>query len=94
MQVSLQRVLLSLYYLESALLKVQESGLTQEQMKAVFEDNARLLRRPRSSARSISMRQGFSSSGLPLARDVDRCCRHGRLDCRARSNRGDTGRSG
>ncbi|MEX2261403.1 MAG: amidohydrolase family protein [Bryobacteraceae bacterium] len=44
-QVSFQRVLFGsyypFYYWESALLKVQESGLTEAQTKAVFEDNAR-----------------------------------------------------
>jgi predicted TIM-barrel fold metal-dependent hydrolase len=35
-----------LYYFESALLKVQESGLTEAQTKAVFEDNARRLMAP------------------------------------------------
>ena len=46
-QVSFPRVLFGsnypLYYFESALLKVQESGLTETQTKAVFEDNARRL---------------------------------------------------
>ena len=46
-QVSLPRVLFGsnypLYYFESALLKVQESGLTEAQTKAVLEDNARWL---------------------------------------------------
>lgn len=44
-QVSFPRVLFGsnypLYYFESALLKVQESGLTEAQAKAVFEENAR-----------------------------------------------------
>jgi uncharacterized protein len=46
-RVSLQRVLFGsnypLFYFESALLKVQESGLTEAQKKAVFEENARRL---------------------------------------------------
>jgi len=46
-QVSFPRVLFGsnypLYYFESALLKVQESGLTEAQTKAVFEENARRL---------------------------------------------------
>ena len=46
-QVSFPRVLFGsnypLYYFESSLLKVQESGLTNEQTKAVFEDSARRL---------------------------------------------------
>jgi predicted TIM-barrel fold metal-dependent hydrolase len=46
-QVSYPRVLFGsnypLYYFESALLKVQESGLTEAQTKAVFEENARRL---------------------------------------------------
>ncbi len=46
-QVSFSRVLFGsnypLYYFESALLKVQESGLTETQTKAVFEENARRL---------------------------------------------------
>jgi predicted TIM-barrel fold metal-dependent hydrolase len=46
-QVSFARVLFGsnypLYYFESALLKVQESGLTEAQAKAVFEENARQL---------------------------------------------------
>jgi predicted TIM-barrel fold metal-dependent hydrolase len=32
-----------LFYLESALLKVEESGLTQTQRQAVFQGNARRL---------------------------------------------------
>ena len=32
-----------LFYFESALLKVQESGLTEAQKKVIFEDNARRL---------------------------------------------------
>ena len=46
-QVSYPRVLFGsnypLYYFESALLKVKESGLTETQTKAVFEENARRL---------------------------------------------------
>jgi predicted TIM-barrel fold metal-dependent hydrolase len=46
-QVSLARVVFGsnypLYYFESALLKVQESGLAAPQAKAVFEENARRL---------------------------------------------------
>ena len=46
-QVTFPRVLFGsnypLYYFESALLKVQESGLTEAQTKAVFEENARRL---------------------------------------------------
>ena len=46
-QVSFPRVLFGsnypLYYFESALLKVKESGLTEMQAKAVFEGNARRL---------------------------------------------------
>jgi predicted TIM-barrel fold metal-dependent hydrolase len=46
-QVSLERVLFGsnypLFYFESALLKVRESGLTEAQKKAVFEENARRL---------------------------------------------------
>jgi predicted TIM-barrel fold metal-dependent hydrolase len=45
--VSLERVLFGsnypLFYFESALLKVQESGLTEVQKKVVFEENARRL---------------------------------------------------
>jgi len=44
-QVSFPRVLFGsnypMYYFESALLKVQESGLRDAQTKAVFEENAR-----------------------------------------------------
>jgi predicted TIM-barrel fold metal-dependent hydrolase len=46
-QVSLQRVLFGsnypLFYFESALFKVRESGLTEAQKKGVFEENARRL---------------------------------------------------
>lgn len=46
-QVSFPRVLFGsnypLYYFESALLKMRESGLTEAQTKAVFEENARRL---------------------------------------------------
>lgn len=46
-KVSFQKILFGsnypLFYFESALLKVQESGLTEEQKKAVFEGNARRL---------------------------------------------------
>lgn len=46
-QVSFSRVLFGsnypLYYFESTLLKVRESGLTETQTKAVFEENARRL---------------------------------------------------
>ncbi len=48
-RVSLQRVLFGshypLFYFDSALLKVQESGLHETQKKAVFEENARRLLR-------------------------------------------------
>ena len=46
-QVSFPRVLFGsnypLYYFESALLKVQESGLTEAQTRAVSQENARRL---------------------------------------------------
>jgi predicted TIM-barrel fold metal-dependent hydrolase len=46
-QVSFPRVVFGsnypLYYFESALLKVQESGLTEAQARAVFEENAQRL---------------------------------------------------
>jgi len=49
-QVSLERVLFGsnypLFYFESALLKMQESGLTEVQKNALLEENARLLLAP------------------------------------------------
>jgi uncharacterized protein len=50
-EVSLQRVLFGsnypLFYFESALLKVQESGFTETQRQVIFEENARRLLTPR-----------------------------------------------
>ena len=46
-KISIRRILFGshypLFYFESALLKVQESGLTEAQKKVIFEDNARRL---------------------------------------------------
>jgi len=60
--VSLGRVLFGsnfpLFYLEAALLKLQESGLNDEQKKSLFEGNARRLLAPAASA---SLSQSRSS---------------------------------
>lgn len=61
-RVSLERVLFGsnfpLFYFEAALLKVQESGLAEDQKKAIFEGNARRLL---ASAASASLPQSRSS---------------------------------
>lgn len=61
-RVPLERVLFGsnfpLFYFEAALLKVQESGLNDEQKKALFEGNARRLFAPAASA---SLSQSRSS---------------------------------
>ena len=60
-QVSLERVLFGsnypLFYFESALLKMQESGLTETQKNALFEENARLLLAP-------TGREGYAHKSL------------------------------